>query len=95
MSRARERLIEQKQLRAPRQRARQRHALTLATGELVGLALLEPIELHKRNHLRNARGDVGARHAGALQAEGDVVAHRQVRKQRVVLEHHVDRPLMR
>ncbi len=35
------------------------------------------------------------RHAGALEAEGDVVAHGEMRKQRVVLEHHVDGPLMR
>ncbi|MGY3368949.1 hypothetical protein ACVWZL_006074 [Bradyrhizobium sp. GM2.4] len=90
-----ERLIEQKELRASRQCTRQRHALALSPGELVGLALLESVELHQRNHLRHTRGDVCARHTGALQAEGDVVAHRQVRKQRVVLEHHVDRPLMR
>src|SRR5690606_37843698 len=29
------------------------------------------------------------------QAEGDVALHRHVRKQRVTLEHHVDRPPMR
>src|SRR6185437_15399398 len=39
--------------------------------------------------------DLLARHAGAAQAESDVVAHIQMRKQCVVLEHHVDRPLMR
>ena len=34
-------------------------------------------------------------HAGALQPERDIVPHVEMRKQRVVLEHHVDRPLMR
>ena len=32
---------------------------------------------------------------GALQAERDVVAHVEMRKQRIVLEHHVDRTLVR
>ena len=36
-----------------------------------------------------------ARHAFLLQAEGDVLLHRHVREQRVGLEHHVDRPLVR
>ena len=35
------------------------------------------------------------RHAVLLQAEGDVLLHRHVREQRVRLEHHVDRPLVR
>ena len=34
-------------------------------------------------------------HAGALQPERDIVPHGEMRKQRVVLEHHVDRTLMR
>ena len=54
-----------------------------------------PIELDQRDHLGDAGVDVGARHAGALQPERDVVAHVEMRKQRVVLEHHVDGPLMR
>jgi len=78
-----------------RQRAGKSDALPLTTGELVGLALLQPLELDQPNHFRNARRDIGTRHAGALEAEGDVVTHRQMRKQRVILEHHVDRALMR
>ncbi len=80
---------------AARQRAGQRHALLLAAGELVRLSLFQPIELDQRHHLGHALGDVRARHAGALQAEGDVVAHVKMRKQRVVLEHHVDGTLVR
>ena len=90
-----QRLVEQQHLRTARQRARQRHALLLAAGELIRLALLHAVELDQRNHLGDAGGDLCARHAGALQAEGDVVPHRQMRKQRVVLEHHVDRAQMR
>ena len=90
-----QRLVEQQHLRPPRQRARQRHALLLAAGELIGLALLQALELDQRDHLGDAGVDLGARHARALQSERDVVAHGKMRKQRVVLEHHVDRTLVR
>ena len=90
-----QRLVEQQDPRAARQRTRQRHALLLAAGKLVGLALLEALEFDERYHLGDAGGDIGSGHPGALQAERDIVPHRQMRKQRVVLEHHVDRPLMR
>jgi hypothetical protein len=36
-------------------------------------------------------GDLVLGHALAPQAEGDVLPHREVREQRVALEHHVDR----
>jgi hypothetical protein len=42
----------------------------------------------------HALGDLGLGQAFALQAEGDVLPHREVREQRVALEHHVDRPLV-
>ena len=70
-----QRLVEQQHLRAARQRARQRHALLLAAGELIGLALLQALELDQRDHLGDAGVDLGARHAGALQAERDIVPH--------------------
>ena len=79
----------------PRQRARQRHALPLAAGKLIGFALLHAIKLDQRDHLGHPGVDGGARHAGALQPERDIVPHVEMRKQRVVLEHHVDRPLVR
>ena len=52
-----ERLVEQQQLRPLDQRARERHALPLAAGELVRLALGELAELHQLEHL----GDAAAR----------------------------------
>ena len=82
-------------LRPPRQRARQRHALLLAAGKLIRLALLHALELDQRHHLGDAGVDSGARQACAFQPERDVVPHVEMRKQRVVLEHHVDGPLMR
>ena len=85
----------QQNLWAARQRARQRHALFLAAGKLTGLSLLHAIELDQRDHLSDAGNSLRTPHAGALQAEGDVVPHIEMRKQRIVLEHHVDRTLVR
>ncbi len=90
----RERLVEQQQLRALDQRARERDALLLAARELVGLALRERPELHQRQHLRDALADLRRRHALLLQPVGDVLLDRHVREQRVGLEHQVDRPLV-
>ena len=56
-----------------------------------GLRLAELLELDQLEHLLDALVDLGLRHAFLLQAEGDVVLDRHVRKQRVGLEHHVDR----
>ncbi len=89
------RLVEQQNLRAPRQRAGQCHALFLTAGELIRLALLETVELDQRDHLGDAGIALRTRHAGALQTEGDIVAHGEMGKQRIVLEHHVDRALVR
>ena len=90
-----QRLVKQQHPRPARQRAGQRHALLLATGKLVGLTLLEPIELQEPHHVRHARLDLQARHRHALQAEGDVVARRKMGKKSIVLEHHVHGTLMR
>src|ERR1700732_2109458 len=55
-----ERLVEQQYLRPARQRARQRHALPLAAGELIGFAPLKAIELDQRHHLGDAGIDLDA-----------------------------------
>ena len=59
------------------------------------LARAEAFELDQRQHLADARRDLGLRHAVLLETEGDVALDRQVRKQRIALEHHVDRPPVR
>jgi len=85
-----ERLVEQQQARRRRQRACQRHALLLAAREFVRSARRGARQPDEFEHALHAPAPFGARQAG--QAEGDVVAHVQVRKQRVVLEHHADAP---
>ncbi len=79
-----ERLVEQQQFRALHQRARQRHALTLAARELVRPARRETVQLHDLEDVGDARGDIGARQSLFLfEAEGDVLLHRHVREQRI------------
>ncbi|MCY1545954.1 hypothetical protein D9M68_819250 [compost metagenome] len=51
--------------------------------------------LHQLEHLRHAGVDLFLAHLVLLEAEGDVLRHAHVREQRVGLEHHVDRPLVR
>ncbi len=87
-----ERLVEQQHARTLDQRARQRHPLALAAGQLVRLARGETFELDQRQHLGDARRDLGLGQSILLEPERDIALDGQVRKQRVALEHHVDRP---
>src|SRR5262249_44807106 len=90
-----ERLIEQQHLWPPDQGARQSHALALAAGELVRPTGGERAEL---NHLERF-ADALALHLACerqpSQPVPDVILHRHVREERVRLEHHVHRALMR
>ena len=54
-----ERLVEQQHLRPLGDRAGERHALALAAGKLVRLALGELLELDQLQHLGDARLDLG------------------------------------
>jgi len=90
-----ERLIEQQQLRALDERARERDALALTAGELVRLARAQPPHLHDVEDLADLAADGVALDAFLLEAEGDVLLDAHVRKERVGLEHHVDRALIR
>ncbi|MNP28786.1 hypothetical protein D3C76_1217780 [compost metagenome] len=85
-----ERFIHQHQLWFEHQRSGKRHALLLATGQLTGVALSERVELHHIQHPLDAFADVGLAQVAHTQRERQVLGHRHVRKQRVVLEHHAD-----
>ena len=91
----RERFVEQQHARMLDQRAGQRDALALPAGKLMRLARLEPFEPRERQHLGDARVHLGLRQAVLLEPERDIAHDREVRKQRIALEHHVDRPAMR
>jgi hypothetical protein len=66
--------------------------LALATGQLPGLALQQRVELQRLRHLGDAARYFLARDPAfaSLQAETDVLGDREMREQRVGLEHHGD-----
>ena len=56
--------------------------------ELVGAAVEEPVEAEQRGHLLHAALGLGLRAAAHLEAEADVLLHREVREHGGLLEHH-------
>ena len=82
----RQRLVEEHQLRLRRQHAGKRNALLLAAAQLPRRAALEPLQLHEPQHFADASGNLGFRPSAVLQAVGDILGDRHMRKQRIVLE---------
>ena len=91
----RQRLVHQADRRLGDDRPAERDALLLAAGELRRLAVEQLREPEEVGHARELAADIGARDLAHLQAEHDVLGHRQVREQRVRLEHHRDVALRR
>jgi hypothetical protein len=90
-----ERLVEQQHLGFVDDRPGERDALALTAGELGRLAAAEPGQadhLQRAVYLLASFGLPDVPHAEAVL---DVLADRHVRKQRVVLEHGVDVPVVR
>src|SRR5690606_22738581 len=81
---ARKRLVHQKHARLRRHRAQQRNALTFAARKLMRIARRERPEAE----LLELRAYFAA--SPPPEPERDVLLDRQVREQRVVLEHHPD-----
>ena len=88
-----ERLVEQQHLRMGGERSRQRHALTLAAGELARQPALEALELDQLEQLGDARGDLAARAVPHGQREADVLGHAQVLEERALLVDEADATL--
>ncbi|MNZ99257.1 hypothetical protein D3C78_1185750 [compost metagenome] len=84
-------LVEQQQLRLGGQCAGQGHTLLLAAGQLVRVAFAEPAKLDQFEHFGH---DLLLLRVLA-DAECDVLGDRQVREQRIVLEHHADPAFLR
>ena len=89
-----QRLVHQERRRLAHDRPAHRHPLALAAGELPGLAVEVRLELEDRRRLAHPAVDLGPRDPGQLEGEADVVEHRHVGVQRVVLEHHRDVPVL-
>ena len=75
--------------------AAERDALLLPARELRGLALEELFQAEDAGGALEALVALGARHVAHLEPEDDVLGDREVRKQRVALEHHRDAALCR
>ena len=91
-SSAPERLVEQQHLGVVDQGPRQRHPLLLPPESWAGLRAAKDDICTSSSASSAALGRVGD--LAALGPEGDVVEDRQVREQRVGLEHRVDRALV-
>ncbi len=89
-----ERLVEQQNLGLPGERPRESHALALAAGKLVRLALRERRQLHEIEHLPDPVAALGLGHGLVLEAIADILLHAHMREERVGLEHHVHRPVI-
>ena len=83
----RKRFVQKQHLGVGDQRAGQRDALLLAARKLGRDPVGEVEKLNPVQHLTRLVAPLGGRHAVDPQAEGDVVGQRQMREQRVVLEH--------
>ena len=90
----RKRLVQEQETGAFDQRACKRDALALAAGELVRLALAQALELDELQHLRNSGPNIGFCKPLLLESEGDIALDGEMRKQRIALKHHVERPPM-
>ena len=89
----RHRLVQQKQLRFIDDRAGQCDALLLSARHFPDAARSVAGQTHGVQRLVHRLGNC-RRHkprASLAQTIGDVIGHRQVRKQGVMLEHHIDR----
>ena len=86
----RQRLVHEEEARPDHHRAGQRDALALAAGEFRRAALRESLQSHALERLSDAFAHIRLADVARAQAIGDVVIHRLVREQGVVLKHHAD-----
>ena len=85
-----ERLVHQEDGRLADDRPTERDALALAAGQLLRLAIEQLLELDRLGRLVDPALDLGLGDLAQLEPEGEVVAHRHVRVERVALEDHRD-----
>ncbi len=89
-----QRFIQQKEPRLDRERAGDGHALALAAGELRDVAGGVAGQAHELQKLIDPTPAGGGVRLADPQAEGDVVADRQMREEGERLEHHAEVALM-
>ena len=82
-----ERLVKQKDLGPQHERAREGHALALPARDVCHARVRLVLQAHGVKHLAGALLGLGTADAGLAQAVGYVARNREVREQRVGLEH--------
>ncbi len=86
----RERLVEEEDIDIAHQCPADGDALALAAGKRCRLSLEKRLDLQDLGGAGHPLVDLGLRHLGHLQAEGEVLLHRHLRIERIGLEHHAD-----
>ena len=89
-----ERLVHEQHAGLKHDAACERDALLLTARELVGPAVGEVAHLDEVEHRVHALNDFLLRDPLASKPKSDVLEHRHVRKQRVLLKHHAEPTLM-
>ena len=82
--------VHQDKIRIKYQSTGNRHALLLPTGELGRSSVSKLIELHHRQSTFDTRFTFAAVHASNFKRKREILRHRHVGKQSVVLKHHAD-----
>ncbi len=90
-----QRLVHQQDARLVNQRPGDGDPLLLAARQLRRATMSEGFELNQLEHRIDFLLALGRRQLADCQRKGNVVAYRQVREQRVALEHHADVTLVR
>jgi hypothetical protein len=90
-----ERLIEEEDAGGAHQRAPQGNTLTLPSRELPRIAVQHRLQPQQCCDLADAFGDCMASPSANAQREGEVLEHRQMRVESVVLEDHAHVALLR
>nr|BFE71521.1 hypothetical protein GCM10020092_048220 [Actinoplanes digitatis] len=85
-----QRLVHEHQRRLEHHRPGDGHPLLLPAGELAGQLAGLVLQVHQAQRLVDPAADLRAGYPAHLEAERDVAADRQVREERVVLEHHAE-----
>ncbi len=88
-------LVQEQQARLGDERARQRHPLLLAAGELAGTAVSEALHPHPPERRIDAAGDLIPRNTSHPEPEADVRGDAHVREEQGLLKDHRDTPLLR
>ncbi len=91
----RQRLIQKQDAGIDRQHPRQSHALLLAARQLAGIAVAVLLDVQRLHHLCHARLALGLGHLAQPQAKVGVPLDRQVRPERIGLEHQPHPALFR